>query len=462
MTTSSETSGLDARLQAAVATAVETHALRFGPGVLAETGQVFAEQFPGCRVLVVADQNTYAVAGEAVVASLAAAGVEFAEEPFIFPGTPTLDCGYDKVTIVRERLRGLDNTVCCSIAAGTLNDVAKLASGELGRPYLNVCTAASVDGYTAFGASIARDGFKITRACAAPAALIADTLVMAAAPARLTATGYGDLIEKIPAGADWILADELGVEPITAKAWEMVQPASRRALERPDLVAAGDLGAISALAEANLLSGLAMQVARSSRPASGAGHLFSHVWEMEGHGQDWEPPLSHGFKVGIGTIGSCALWEAALRLDLEHLDVDALVAQAPTPAEIESRCRALLAPHIVDAAVEQSMAKHADTDTLRQRLVTLQNRWPRLRERAEVQLVGPQAIMDRLRIAGAPHHPDQIGIGADRLKLTYLRAQLIRARYTIFDVLAELQLLEATVDGLFAAGGFWERHPWTR
>ena len=47
---------------------------------------------------------------------------------------------------------------------------------------------------------------------------------------RLTSTGYGDLIEKIPAGADWILADELGVERIDAHVWDLVQGRLRNAL----------------------------------------------------------------------------------------------------------------------------------------------------------------------------------------------------------------------------------------
>ena len=63
-----------------------------------------------------------------------------------------------------------DSAIVCSIAAGTLNDIAKLASGELERGYMNVCTAASMDGYAASGAALREGGFKRTFACAAPRA----------------------------------------------------------------------------------------------------------------------------------------------------------------------------------------------------------------------------------------------------------------------------------------------------
>jgi glycerol-1-phosphate dehydrogenase [NAD(P)+] len=99
-----------------------------------QTGAVFSEQFPGSEVLVVADENTYRASGEEVLASMRAAGVRFACAPHVFPGTPTLRTSYEQVTVVRELLAALPDAVCCAIAAGTINDVVKLSSGDLGRP----------------------------------------------------------------------------------------------------------------------------------------------------------------------------------------------------------------------------------------------------------------------------------------------------------------------------------------
>lgn len=448
----------DSLIDQAVATATQTNAIELGEDALRAAGRLFAEQFPGARVLVVADENTFEAAGSPVVESLAEAGVESAEPPFLFPGVPTLYAGYENVVLLRDHLRPLDNTVVCSVAAGSLNDIAKLASGELGRPYMNVCTAASVDGYASFGASIAKDGFKITRNCPAPVAVIADVDVMAAAPMRLTATGYGDLIEKVPAGADWILADELGVEAIDDYVWGLVQGTLRDALARPDLIAERDRTEIAKLAEANIMSGLSMQAMESSRPASGAGHQFSHVWEMEGHGLDWEPPLSHGFKVGIGTIASCAMWEAALELDPAQIDIDRVVEAAPTRAELERRCRQLLQPRIAEASLPQILAKHLTGDDLRARIELIVARWPEIRRRCAGQLLSPQDIMDRLRAVGAPHHPDLIGMDWERFRMTHYKVPLIRSRYTIVDTLSDLGVFEDVVEGLFAPDGFWGRH----
>lgn len=442
----------------ALTTADETRDIIFGDNVTEQTGELFTKLFPGAKVLVVADEKTFAATGEAVVASLKAAGVEFAEEPYIFPGTPTLYGGYENVEILRDYIEKFENTIVCSIGAGTLNDIAKLASGELGREYMNVCTAASVDGFAAFGASIARDGFKITRSCPAPAGLVADNNVVAQAPQRLTATGYGDLIEKIPAGADWILADALGIEAINEYVWNMVQGPLRESLADPEAVGRGDKDAIEKLMEGNLMSGLAMQAGKSSRSASGAGHQFSHTWEMEGHGLDWEPPLSHGFKVGVGTVASLAIWEEFLSMEVEDFDVDRALAAVRTPEELEAEVRGLLIDRIQDEAVKHTLKKRCAGDELVARINLLKEKWPELRERLRAQIIPAQDAMDRLKAVGAPYHPELIDIDWDRFRVTHVKAKMIRDRYTIFDILTDLGVYEDVVEKLFSTEGFWGKH----
>lgn len=441
-------------IETALQNANETREIAFGSNVLGETGRIFLSAFPGKKAIVVADENTFAAAGAPVVQSLTDAGVEILDQ-YIFPGTPTLYAGYTNVEKLREYLRPYEDAVVCSIASGSLNDIAKLASGELGREYMNVCTAASVDGYASFGASISKDGFKTTRNCPAPAALVVDLETMADAPARLTATGYGDLIEKIPAGADWILADELGIEPIDPTIWDLVQDPLPQALAYPEKLVARDPDAVAALAEGNIMSGLAMQAMQSSRPASGAGHQFSHTWEMEGHGLDWDPPLSHGFKVGVGTVASCAIWEEALKLDLENLDVESVMAAAPTDEEVTARVKELVEPRIYEEAVAHTVKKNLKGEELRERLEAIKAAWPSIKERAQKQLIPAAEVQRRLKEVGAPSSPLDIEIDWDRFRKTHFQAQMIRPRYTVLDLLTDTGQLETVVEKLFSADGYW-------
>lgn len=441
-------------IERALRTATDTKAIEAGRGVVTRTGEVFDRLFPGRPAIIVADENHWRVAGPQVVASLTAAGVPLAE-PYIFAGTPTLYASYQNVEILRDAIAGVDAEVV-AVASGTLNDIAKRACAELGRRYSCVGTAASMDGYASYGASLTKDGFKNTLSCPAPAAVIADLEIMAGAPQRLTATGFGDLIEKVPAGGDWIIADELGIEAVDPAVWELVQAPLRDALADPQGCRDGNPDSLAGLAEGLILSGLAMQAFQSSRPASGGGHQFSHLWEMEHYGQDWDPPLSHGFKVGLGTVAVTALYELVLAKDLPAMiDIEAAVDAWPSWAQTEARLRASLDPELHDQAIAQTRAKYLDADALRTRLQRLVERWPSIAARLREQLLPARVLQEKLDVVGAISHPDQIGMSRERFRNSYQGSRWIRSRYVLVDLLAEANLLDPLVDELFAPGGYW-------
>lgn len=441
-------------IERALRTATDTKAIEAGRGAVARTGEVFAQLFPGRTAIIVADENHWRVAGAQVAESLTSAGVPQAE-PIIFPGTPTLYASYENIEILRDAIAGID-AVVVAVASGTLNDIAKRAVSELGRPYMCVGTAASMDGYASFGASITKEGFKQTLSCPAPVAVIADLEIMAGAPQRLTSTGFGDLSEKVPAGGDWIIADELGIEAIDPAVWELVQGPLREALSDPQGCRDGNPDSLTGLAEGLIMSGLAMQAFQSSRPASGGGHQFSHLWEMEHYGQDWDPPLSHGFKVGLGTVATAALYEVVLAKDIPALlDVDAAVAAWPSWEETEAQLRAALDPELHDQSIAQVKEKYLDADALRDRLNLVVERWPSIAARLRAQLLPARVLQDKLDIVGAISHPDQIGMDRERFRASYGRSRWIRSRYVLVDLLAQANLLDPLVDELFAPGGYW-------
>ncbi len=232
-------------LAEALSSARETRALVVGRGVLAETARVFTAQFPGNRAVVVADEQTMTLAARTVHDSLVAAGVSCVE-PFIYRD-PALYAEIRFVEQLEASLRTHD-AIPVAVGSGTINDLVKLAAHRTGRPaYMCVATAASMDGYTAFGASITYQGAKQTFNCPAPRAVVADIEIIRRAPPEMTASGYADLLAKVTAGADWIVADFLGAEPIDPRAWAIVQGGLRDALADPAGARAGQESAIEPL-----------------------------------------------------------------------------------------------------------------------------------------------------------------------------------------------------------------------
>ena len=438
-----------------LAHADQTRVVEVGRGVLSRAGSIIAENLDadGRPVLVGADERTWTAAGQAVQQSLLDAGVTVAD-PLIFPGTPALYAAYEHAETIRERLRE-QGAVGVAVGAGTLNDLVKLASGELEQPYAVVGTAASMDGYTGFGAPMTREGVKVTMPCPAPAVVLFDLDVAAAAPKNMVGSGYGDLSAKIPGGADWILSDAVGWEPMHPLAWQLVQGGVADALADPTGLAAGEPAAYEGLVNGLILSGLSMQVYGGTRPASGAEHYFSHLWELDHLGQTWDPPLSHGFKVAIGTLAMCAFYERFMARDLAALDVDTAVAAWPSWDAIETDIRTRLDGSLAEHCVKETRTKYLDADGLRRRLTALIESWDEVRAKLQSQLKPARELQTMLRQAGAPHVPDDIGLTAQQVQQTFLSAAYYRSRYSVLDLAREAGWFEELVEEVFAPGGLW-------
>ena len=436
----------------ALKAARDTRCLELGNGVLGRTPDVFREQFGGKTALLVADTNTFAAAGQAVAEAFRRAG-QTCREPFIFTD-PKLYAEHKYVAALEEAFRGHD-AIPVAVGSGTLNDLTKLAAHRTGRPYMVVATAASMDGYTAYGASITYQGSKQTFSCPAPTAVVADLDVICAAPEGMNAAGYADLLAKVPAGADWLVTEALGVEAIDRTAWAIVQGGLRAAVANPAGVRNRDPSAVQQLTEGLMLSGFAMQSAQSSRVASGAEHQFSHLWDMQHHVHNGQTP-SHGFKVGIGTLAVRGLYEYLLAQKLEDLDVGSCCAQWPDDAARETTARALFSQKdLLAVALQESQAKWVDAAGLGRQLQTLRRVWPELRARLRQQLIPWPALKAMLCAAGAPVEPEEIGISRARLRESFGQAYFLRRRITALDLAARCGLLEPALSQLFGPEGLW-------
>jgi glycerol-1-phosphate dehydrogenase [NAD(P)+] len=135
-------------------------------------------------------------------------------EPYIY-NDPQLYAENRFVTALEDVLRARPDAIPIAVGTGTINDLTKLAAHRTGRRYIAVGTAAAMDGYTAYGASITYQGSKQTFPCPAPIAVVADLDIMSAALPDLNAAGYADLMAETVAGADWLLAEAVGADQFT-------------------------------------------------------------------------------------------------------------------------------------------------------------------------------------------------------------------------------------------------------
>jgi glycerol-1-phosphate dehydrogenase [NAD(P)+] len=428
---------------------VDTKYFIEGPGCLSEVPELLAlvneSRLP---VLLVEDKNTKKAAGEKLAGILAAKGVVFSELLLKEGPLGIVNADYERVVEIREIVKQR-NVFPVAVGGGTINDLVKRAAFELEIPYACVGTAASVDGYCSSGASLVYEGYKVTMNCPAPAAVAADADGLASAPYDMTASGYADLYAKLSGGVDWVLADRLGIEKVHNEAWNLVQKELPLWLAKPEKLKAGDSRALSNLFRGLTMSGCAMQVYKDSRPASGAEHLVSHVWEME-HLSANGLPVSHVFKVGMGTVISVALMEAFYNLQSDAISVDVC---RPFRQSWEER-RASVAKHFPDPKVREMIEKVCrekwiDDDQWAERVRQLSRALPELKAFTAERLGSKEKVIADLKKAGCPVSPAVYGVSPEGIKDTVIKAQMMRKRYTILDAVYETGWLEKILNRLY-------------
>lgn len=145
-------------------------------------------------------------------------------------------------------------------------------------------------------------GFKKTFTAVSPKIVVADLDIISKAPARLTASGVGDMVGKYIALAEWRIGKILTDEYFCDKIYGMTLDAAKEVVNAAEDLAEGKTSAYEKLMYGLVLSGLAMQLLGNSRCASGAEHHISHLIEMRPDGLGASSDALHGEKVGVGTL----------------------------------------------------------------------------------------------------------------------------------------------------------------
>ncbi len=187
-----------------------------------------------------------------------------------------------------------NNDLIVGIGGGRSVDIAKMIAFKLKKPFVSVPTSASHDGIASPFVSLRGDK-PYSIIATAPLGVFVDIEILKKAPHRLLASGCGDLMAKVTAVRDWELArDKVGeyfgtyAANLASMSAKIVIDNSKNFKKKPD---------VRMIVEALISSGVAACIAGSSRPCSGAEHLFSHAVDY------LQPGIGlHGEKCGIGAI----------------------------------------------------------------------------------------------------------------------------------------------------------------
>ncbi len=181
------------------------------------------------------------------------------------------------------------------IGGGKVLDVAKYIAFLSDIPFISVPTSTAHDGFASSGCSLFINERRTSVHARIPYGIIVDTAIMKESPDKFIYSGIGDIVSKVTAIFDWQFEEEQGVTRIDDVA-AMIAKKSVNSIVRMPYTDIKEDFFIKELVDSLTMSGIAMEIAGSSAPASGSEHLISHALDKM-----TRKPQLHGIQVGIAT-----------------------------------------------------------------------------------------------------------------------------------------------------------------
>jgi len=375
--------------------------------------------------LLVADENTYAALGGQVDASLRARGFDVIT--VVLKGT---EVQANEHYLMRVLLRyDCRERVFLAVGSGTITDITRFTSHRTRNAFISLPTAPSVDGFTSIGAPLVVGGLKQTIVCQAPAAVFADLPTLTAAPRRLVAAGFGDLVGKYLSIADWKLAHLLWGERYVEHIAAYMLDAAVRCAAQVEQIAGGSPQSTRLLMDGLIQAGFGMLEYGNTSPAGGAEHHIAHHWEMMML-NDRRPAALHGAKVGIASLIAAAWYAQVRQMSRGEAASRLQAASLPDPQDEIQKIRFAFGP-LADELVATQKEILALTDAgfqaLKQRIL---DHWEQVQEIA-AGVPAPEQLAGWLQMVGGPLSASQVGLSEAEVRLAADTSHYMRNRFTI-------------------------------
>ncbi len=188
-----------------------------------------------------------------------------------------------------------DTEAIVGIGGGKVLDVAKYIAFLSDLPFISVPTSTAHDGFTSSGCSLYINEHRTSVHARMPYGIIVDTAVIKKSPEKFIYSGIGDIVSKVTAVFDWLFEEEKGVTRVDDLAVMIAKKSVNSIVRMPYSDIKEDFF-IKELVDSLTMSGIAMEIAGNSSPASGSEHLISHSLDKM-----TSKPQLHGIQVGIAT-----------------------------------------------------------------------------------------------------------------------------------------------------------------
>lgn len=376
-------------------------------------------------IAVVCDEATFDALGERVASSLSK-GSSVTE---IILEDPHADMA--TIRMLKEQLQDIQYSV--AVGTGTINDLTKYATHELGKRYCVFATAASMNGYTSSTASITLDsGLKVSLPAQNPMGFFVDLEVCSNAPAWLNAAGFGDCICRSVAQIDWWMSHRMMGTMFRHEPYIIEIPEEVLLLEQAEGIAKGEIEAIATLFRVLTLCGLGISFTGVSNHGSMGEHQISHY--IDCFAGKRHPGSIHGTQVGITTLTMARLQQMLLHVEnapeIKPTNIDLAGMTERMGREVAKQC----------AELYKKKAFNSDGAKLFNKKI--KKLWPQLREECLEMAVTPEKLSHYLSSAGGPTRASELGLPVKFYREAVSHAHEMRDRFSFADIASGTDKLE--------------------
>lgn len=406
-----------------------------GKGVLSQIpGEV--RRLGGTKVFLLSDANTWEAAGKQVYALLQEAGIPCTG--YSFP-SKALEPDEEAVgSAIMHYDPSCDLLLCTG--SGVLNDIAKMLKMVTRHPYIIVGTAPSMDGYASASSSLDRDGLKVSLASADADVIIGDADILCNAPLKMMKAGLGDMLAKYVSICEWRIANLITGEYYCEQVAQLTRSALKRCVDNAEKLLQRDEEAVMAVFEGLVISGVAMNYAGVSRPASGLEHYISHCLDMRGAAFG-TPTDFHGIQCAIGTLVAARLYEKVLQLRPDKQKALAYGAAFDYEAW-SSQLRTLLGKGAESMIALEAKEGKYDLQKHAKRLEVILAKWDAILDIIREEMPTAARIESILDAIDAPKTLSQVGTDEAMLPVIVKATKDIRDKYVLSRLLWDLGELD--------------------
>ena len=374
---------------------------------------------------IIADKNTYSVAGKRVLDILEKSGIE--TKNYVFT-QDVIEPDESSVGLAVMNFKPQCD-VLIGVGSGVINDISKIVANVSGKKHIIIGTAPSMDGYASATSSMTMEGLKISLNSKCADVIIGDIDVLCNAPTKMMISGLGDMLAKYVSICEWRISNLINGEYYCEEIASLVRGSLKKCVDNADGLLKRDESAVKAVFEGLIICGAAMKFAGISRPASGIEHYLSHIWDMRG--VEFGTPVEfHGIQCAVGTLIAVKLYEKIKNITPDK-EKALKYAQNFDFNKWSNELRIFLGKGAESMIALEEKEQKYNLQSHKKRLDIIINKWDDIIKIIKEELPEISKLEKLFDSVGLPKSMEEIGIDEKILPMTFKSAKDIRDKYVL-------------------------------